>query len=185
MTDRRNQQAHKSLRRSDAPHAGASRRAACRWLQLAELLGSASRALRDCLSAHWPPELGPAHCSILWQCCEAGDAGRNQSELAENLAVSPAHVSGLVEDLRQQGLIEAFRPAEDRRRQVWQLTTAGRQQLDMALGAIGEWARQQEQRLGAGSAARIDQLAENLARLVETPAPAVAVASTGSRQGAA
>jgi DNA-binding MarR family transcriptional regulator len=63
--------------------------------------------------------------ALLWACRKAPPGGRGQRELAEELAVSPAHVSGLVERLRRAGLLRARTAEEDRRRRLWQLTPAG------------------------------------------------------------
>lgn len=50
----------------------------------------------------------------------------DQAALADQLAVSPAQVSGLVERLAATGYIEPHRLPSDRRRQLWQITLAGK-----------------------------------------------------------
>ena len=49
----------------------------------------------------------------------------DQADLAEQLVVSPAQVSGAVERLRSLGLLERVDSQRDRRRQLWQVTGAG------------------------------------------------------------
>ena len=50
---------------------------------------------------------------------------RNQRELAEQLAISPAQVCAALEHLRTSGLTIAARSDEDRRCQLWRLTPEG------------------------------------------------------------
>lgn len=56
----------------------------------------------------------------------------DQADLAEQLVVSPAQVSGAVERLRSLGLVERVQHQRDRRRQLWRVTEAG----DALLGRI-------------------------------------------------
>jgi DNA-binding MarR family transcriptional regulator len=49
----------------------------------------------------------------------------DQARLAEQLVVSPAQVSGMVERLRSAALIDRVRDGADRRRQLWRLAAAG------------------------------------------------------------
>lgn len=49
----------------------------------------------------------------------------DQAMLAERLAVSPAQMSGMVERLSAEGLIEPDRSTKDRRRQAWRISLAG------------------------------------------------------------
>ncbi|MCH2114432.1 MAG: MarR family transcriptional regulator [Pirellulales bacterium] len=60
---------------------------------------------------------------LLWiaQRCPACD----QKQLANQLGLSPAQVSGLVERLRAGGSIFPSVAVDDRRRQLWQLTPSG------------------------------------------------------------
>jgi DNA-binding MarR family transcriptional regulator len=62
---------------------------------------------------------------MLWACARAPAGSRRQNELAEELAVSPAHVSGVVEGLRRRGLLECSMVEGDRRLRCWRLTPAG------------------------------------------------------------
>ena len=56
--------------------------------------------------------------------------------MAREMAVSPAQVSGLVEQLRRKGLLEGRRSETDRRRQLWRLTTDGQATLDAMLADL-------------------------------------------------
>jgi DNA-binding MarR family transcriptional regulator len=60
----------------------------------------------------------------------------DQCELAKQLAVSPAQVSGVVERLRTLVLVERVTCQGDRRRQCWQLTTAGRALILKIVAAV-------------------------------------------------
>ena len=63
--------------------------------------------------------------AVLTLCGTALTDGCSQQELLTRLPTSPAHLSGLLERLRRQGLLDSHRAAQDRRRQQWQLTTQG------------------------------------------------------------
>ncbi len=73
--------------------------------------------------------------------------GLSQQDVAAALAVSPAAVSGLVEQLRRRGLMEGWRAESDRRRQLWRLTPAGVDVLDAVLCDLAAWAATLEARL--------------------------------------
>jgi DNA-binding MarR family transcriptional regulator len=62
----------------------------------------------------------------------------DQADLAEQLVVSPAQVSGAVERLRSLGLVERLQHQRDRRRQLWRVTEAG----DALLGRVVDRVRQ-------------------------------------------
>jgi DNA-binding MarR family transcriptional regulator len=66
----------------------------------------------------------------------SGGNGVGQSEVAQSLGISPAQISGLVEQLRKQGDLDCRRAAHDRRQQLWQLTVAGRARLQQALRCV-------------------------------------------------
>lgn len=66
---------------------------------------------------------------VLWLCGRAAASGFVQHELAAAVGVSAAQMSGLVERLRQHGLLAGCRGDRDRRRQYWRLTAAGEARL--------------------------------------------------------
>lgn len=65
-----------------------------------------------------------------------GGTGVQQSEVAQSLGISPAQISGLVEQLRQQGNLDSRRAVHDRRQQLWHLTEPGRAKLTEALVCV-------------------------------------------------
>ncbi len=70
---------------------------------------------------------------VLMLCRENLDQPLSQAELAKTIGCSAGQLSHLVEQLRQQGCIEARRDPNDRRRQFWWLTSEGRQILQQVL----------------------------------------------------
>jgi DNA-binding MarR family transcriptional regulator len=110
------------------------------WCELAERLAIAARILQQDLGAAAEAHgLSPAQWSLLSLCARAPIDGWSQSEMARSLALSPAHVSQLVELLRQNGQLDGRRATYDRRRQVWQLTSPGRQVLDRLQADLAGW----------------------------------------------
>lgn len=82
------------------------------------------RILTACLSGL---EITEAEFLLLWVCYRAESQALIQCELAGLVGLSKAQTSGLVESLRGQGLLASQRSLQDRRRQMWQITPAGRQ----------------------------------------------------------
>ena len=89
--------------------------------------------------AGWVRELGVSESEfrLLWQLeFDGGGAAHDtgtrsetlpdQAMLAEQLALSPAQMSGLVERLSAAGFIEPEQSPRDRRRQAWRIALAGR-----------------------------------------------------------
>jgi DNA-binding MarR family transcriptional regulator len=74
--------------------------------------------------------LGYTELLVLWLCDRAPDSGVLQKDLAIETGVSSAQMSGLVEQLRQRGLLVAVRRPQDRRQQFWYLSGEGRRLLD-------------------------------------------------------
>jgi DNA-binding MarR family transcriptional regulator len=95
------------------------------------------RQLRRVLSELAEPlGLSDTACLVLWACAEGPSEGLAQHELAPLVGVSPAQLSGLVEQLYCQGWLLPRRPAHDRRRQYWRLTPEGVQLVDRLLDAV-------------------------------------------------
>jgi DNA-binding MarR family transcriptional regulator len=99
---------------------------AAQWIDSAERISVCARRLRGLLEEQArrhglrEPEL-----ALLWACTKSPPGGRSQCELAEELAVSSAQVSGLVERMCCVGLLRARAIEEDRRRHLWELAPAG------------------------------------------------------------
>lgn len=68
----------------------------------------------------------------------------DQADLAEQLVVSPAQVSGAVERLRSLGLVERLQHQRDRRRQLWRVTDAGEALLQRIVERVHAAASQRE-----------------------------------------
>jgi DNA-binding MarR family transcriptional regulator len=121
-------------RKAFTPEASARVDAMCRAVVAGKL------ATRELGAWVRPVGLGEAEFRLLWTLAgpPKGEAGTppGQSELAVALAVSPAQVSGLVERLRSQGLIESGSVGGDRRRQAWRLTISGEQAVEIVLNVV-------------------------------------------------
>jgi len=85
-----------------------------------------------------------------------------QGDLAMSIGVSPALMSGTVERLRQQGLIEMHRVPVDRRRQVWRTTERGQHLLGALRPALVALAEQIDAHLPASELVLARDLCERL-----------------------
>ena len=103
---------------------------------------------------------------MLLACREASPAGLEQKELAAILAVSASQVSGLVEQLRRRGLLQGSRAANDRRRQLWQLTPTGRVRLQDILSDLADWTDPLDGELGADPSEALRRLLGKLAEVL-------------------
>jgi DNA-binding MarR family transcriptional regulator len=140
------------------------------WAELAELLGRCERTLRDDLSRHaLPLGLTQAQFSLMWACRQAPPDGLSQNELALSLALSPAHVSGQVEQLRAKGWLAGQRRAPDRRKQVWQLTSEGDARLQELLSALVTWAGQLNDQMCPERRQSLFALLDELASILALP----------------
>lgn len=124
--------------------------AARRWVELSEHIAACGRLLRAGLGHYTAGRrLSEAQWSLLWAFLAAAPSGMNQTEVAAVLAVSPAHVSGLIEPLRRQGLLSRQRRVRDRRQRVWRLTPAGCAVLEQVLADAAHWTAGLEARMGS------------------------------------
>jgi len=150
---------------------------ASRWIGLSEQISLCGRILRSHLVDQTEKAgLSESQLSVLWACASATADGLSQSELAQRLLVSPALVSGLVEQLRRRRLLTGQRDKADRRRQVWRATASGRDLVQGILVAVADWASRLDDHLGTRNvellAVLTSQLIGSLGRsaLLETPA---------------
>jgi DNA-binding MarR family transcriptional regulator len=74
--------------------------------------------------------LSEGRLQLLFMVRHAGDAGISLGRLAELMRVSPRNVTGLVDTLERDGLIERVPDREDRRSIHARLTPAGWQRID-------------------------------------------------------
>ena len=101
--------------------------AATPWIEVAQLILVTARRVRGRLAAEGRRHgLCESEVEMLLACAKAPAGGRSQNELADDLAVSAAHISGVVERLRVAGLLQCATVQSDRRLRLWQLTPAGR-----------------------------------------------------------
>lgn len=157
------------------------------WAALTELLLTCSTALREELAARsQSAALSGPQFALLWA-CESGNGGLSQRELALRLSLSTAHVSGLVEQLGARGLIVGARAANDRRRQIWQLTPAGRDAVQNVIVELEPFAQRLNSQLSASTREQLDIVLRNLStallsrpRLHEMPAPNVTAMAGGA-----
>ncbi|MEU3778594.1 MarR family transcriptional regulator [Streptomyces sp. NPDC032472] len=92
----------------------------------------------------------------------AGQPGRSQRSLAQDLGVVPSRIVALIDGLEGKGLVERRRSAEDRRNHELHLTDEGRR----TLGAVSGAAAAHEDALLAGlDPAQRAQLLELLERV--------------------
>ncbi len=112
---------------------------ATQWIDRAERILVAARRMRGLLEEQAVRHgLSEAELAVLWACSKAPPGGRAQHELAEELAISAAHVSGLVERLRRVGMLQGRSADEDRRRHLWELTPAGAATWQAVLSGLTE-----------------------------------------------
>ena len=101
-----------------------------------------ARQLAAALRKH---DYGETEFRLLWLLRERSDisaaASTEQSALAEQLGISPAQVSAIVEKLRTQRAITPVTDRKDRRRQLWQLTASGREGFEAIVAAVGPLTR--------------------------------------------
>ena len=106
---------------------------------------------------------------VLWLCYTAHEPGVAQNELAGAAGVSAAQMSGLVERLRQRGLLLPKRCAEDRRRQYWNLTDEGSRTLHEIQADFGAVSAALTRHLSIDEQKLLASLLERLARAAERP----------------
>lgn len=165
--------------------------AAGRWIELSEQISLCARLLRGQLAQHDEANrLSDAEFSLLWTCAAAPAGGLSQTELATSLALSPAHISGLVEQLRAKGFLRGRRAASDRRRRLWQITPPGREEVRRMLVHLGKWARQMDERV-QDLPEQLTPLVQRLAQTIElcgddrTPTSGEAAVRRTRKRGAA
>jgi DNA-binding MarR family transcriptional regulator len=100
-------------------------------LELLLEIGACQRRLRAQLDEGLRAgALGYTELLVLWLCGREPESGRLQKDLAIEAGVSAAQMSGVVEGLRQRGLLVGVRGLQDRRQQYWHLSAEGRRLLD-------------------------------------------------------
>lgn len=152
-------------------HEAEPAKTAARWVELVELIRASGRMFRGLLANSLQRHnLAESQFSVLWICRKAPGAGLSQQDLAAKLVVSPAAGSGLVEQLRRRGLLEGRRAEPDRRRQLWRLTAAGRDVLDVVLSDLADWAATLEGQLGGTDSGELLRAVGELGRTLTSQA---------------
>ncbi len=119
-------------------------------MDVVEQISVCDRLLRGAISrAATRHHLSDGQISLLWRCRGASGGGIKQRELAATLAVSAAHVSGLVEQLRERQLLVGQRQTSDRRCQCWKVTPSGGAAIASVLLELADWAAALDGRLPA------------------------------------
>jgi DNA-binding MarR family transcriptional regulator len=149
------------------------------WIEVLEGVAASTRLVRHeltrALAVHG---VGESQFSILWICQQASSAGISQSDIACRLAISTAHVSGLVEQLRRSGWLDGHRDTADRRRQVWRTTAAGENFVAALVASLAAWLRRAEPNLAQIEAAQLHDLTQRLGQALADDAGAGANGSS-------
>jgi DNA-binding MarR family transcriptional regulator len=139
-----------------------------RWTAVVRGLSVCSRRMRRHLAEAASEEgLNDTEFLLLAACRGASERGWAQSQLAEGVGLSAAQVSGLVENLRQRGWLQAQPSARDRRRQHWVLTQAGGQLLERVWRRMQNAAVRWQRTLGSDAELFVDWL-NRLAQITTT-----------------
>jgi DNA-binding MarR family transcriptional regulator len=117
--------------------------------------------------------LGDADLLVLWSCAGGAERGVPQNLLVDEVGLSPAQTSGLLDRLRQRGLVTSRRPAQDRRRQLWRLEPDGRRLLGEALTRIAGLAESALLPLSCDEQSTLELFLEAVARAARGEAPPV------------
>lgn len=132
-------------------------------LRLLRLLADWAAQLRHEIDATASARgLSATEFEVLWLCRLALPS---QNQIAEQLSLSPAQISALVERMRGKGLIVGERSIEDRRRQAWRLTPAGREVVEGIGAALDDRLKNVRQGESLG---RIEELRDGLAGCVSS-----------------
>ena len=167
----------------DLPDAG-PQRPAQRLVQLAQAASLCGRDLRRALQERTRElELSDADLLVLWSCARADEGGVAQNALAEEIGLSAAQASGLLDRLRRSGLVCSRRPARDRRRQLWRLEPAGRQALDRAFEEIGGLAETVMGELSDANQSLLESLLSAVSRAARETSKAQGASETESKSG--
>ena len=84
-----------------------------------------------------PSQLTDTEFLVMWWCYQAEGEPMVQGELAGQIGLSPAQLSGIVDRLNKRSLLHLTRSTRDRRCQLLQLTPSGVQSIQDALRCIG------------------------------------------------
>lgn len=147
-------------------------------LRLVHWTSSASRHLRRRLAEiAGRHDLSDTELLVLWI---SSSGSRVQVELAGEIGVSPAQMSGIAERLHRRGLIEMRRQAVDRRRQECATTPLGSEVLAQTARDLASLARSLGDELNADE----QELAEALCQRLTTALKDAALKDTALKDAA-
>lgn len=163
-----------------------SDRPAFELAELIQLCSTCARRLRAVLAARADRHrLGDAAFAVLWACYQAPASGLSQKQLARCTDISPAHVSGLVEQLRHRHLLTGDRSPTDRRLQVWRVTSAGREFVEVVVGDLHAWVEQLSEHWPAEHRRQLAELLGEMNALLATDVASPLTSEAAGRSGVA
>jgi DNA-binding MarR family transcriptional regulator len=133
------------------------------WVELIHEISKCHRLVREALNSHasrW--KVNDTEFLTIWICQRSGQDGISQSDLAAAMGASTARISGLVEDLRQRGLLVSHRNPRDRRRQLWRPTNRGSEIIRLVCQQLGETPAVSDLGVSAGDQAKLFGLLRRL-----------------------
>ena len=140
------------------------------WTNLMQKLSVCGRSLRQAMAQQTKTRaLSETQFALLWACHQGPLDGVSQIKLAKQLAISPAQVSGLVEQLRKQGLLARHRAEHDRRVQLWQLTPVGGALIQAILQDAAPWVRILDNQLTPNTQVELSKLLDQLTQVINDP----------------
>lgn len=150
------------------------------WVQLASQVAALGRKLQKGIADELRPRnLSDTQSQLRWQIAQADPTGIGQNDLVSMLGLSKGQVSGLVEQLRRQGWIEAHRPTEDRRCQIWRVTESGRQAIDQVGEELSGWAEAMDTCLSSMEKSQFFEMLQRIEEASRTPATPLRVVDGG------
>lgn len=118
----------------------ASRKAYVLEDQIGHLLRRANQRHTGIFSARMPDELTPTRFAAMARLRERGPLSQN--ELGRLTAMDVATIKGVVDRLRDRGLVDSSRDSADARRQIISLTEKGATLMDSVMGEARKISRE-------------------------------------------
>ena len=139
-------------------------------VELAQELAFCQRQLWSLLMEGLRPwKLSYTEFVVLWFCERATACGVPQKDLVTATGVSPAQISGVVEQLRRRGLLVAERGPQDRRQQLWHLADEGRRMVAELRTGLVLAAEHFGERMSPLDTERLRELLQRLRTAAELP----------------
>jgi DNA-binding MarR family transcriptional regulator len=143
----------------------------CQWMRLVRQLIKSTRHMRRIVGdVGIPLGITDTELLCLFCCVESSGDGITQNALAEEIGVSAAQISSVVERLKQRDWLTGCRGRRDRRRIYWRLTEAGRAMLCRLSTVLSPMARGWDREIPPSEFNRLMAAMRQLTRLSEQPA---------------